>query len=378
MTIRKVRVGGIASLRRARVHVIPAETYEEIGVRSFGRGIFHKAPVKGAIIGGKRVFEIHPGDLILSNVFAWEGAIAVAGSRESGKIGSHRFLTYEIDPANAESRYLSYFFVSEVGLPLIREASPGAAGRNRTLGIQAFESLSIPLPDIAEQRRIASWLDHLHKRRREAAERTEFAATWTNALRDALCIVDAPLERVGDKLSLVRESIKIDPSESYSQIGIFSFGRGVIRYPQVHGSKLSKLRYFEIPPEALLLSNIQAWEGAIAVSDKDETGYVGSNRFLSYVPISDVDTNYLRYFFLSSHGHPLIQRASPGTTVRNRTLGTEAFENLKIPLPDVAEQRRIANILDKAYEALRRMEEREKMLDALLASALNQAFRDLR
>lgn len=125
----------------------------------------------------------------------------------------------------------------------------------------------------------------------------------------------------------------------------------------------------------MVLSNIQAWEGAVAVSTEADEAFIASNRFLSYVPISeDIDVNYLHYFFLSDSGHPLIQQASPGTMVRNRTLGIKAFEDLKIPLPDIAEQRRIGYLLDQAYEVLHRIEAREKLLDALIASALNQAF----
>ena len=120
MTVRAVRVGAVASLERRQVSVEPSKTYEEIGMRSFGKGIFHKGQVRGATLGSKRVFKIHPGDLVLSNVFAWEGAIAVAGETEAGKIGSHRFLTYRADPKEADANYLQYFFLCEVGLPLIQ------------------------------------------------------------------------------------------------------------------------------------------------------------------------------------------------------------------------------------------------------------------
>ena len=51
-------------------------TYREIGIRSHGKGLFHKAPVTGAAIGDKRVFYVEPGDFVLNIVFAWEGAIA--------------------------------------------------------------------------------------------------------------------------------------------------------------------------------------------------------------------------------------------------------------------------------------------------------------
>jgi type I restriction enzyme S subunit len=159
----------------------------------------------------------------------------------------------------------------------------------------------------------------------------------------------------------------------YRQIGIYSFGKGIIRRPPISGAELSKLRYFEVPANALVLSNIQAWEGAVAVSTEGDAAFIASNRFLSYVPVSgDIDTSYLRYFFLSDSGRPLVQQASPGTMVRNRTLGIKAFEDLKIPLPEISEQRQIASLLDRAYEVVHRIEAREKLLDALLASTLNQ------
>ena len=163
------RVGDVIRLQRRAVNVEPLVTYEEVGVRSFGRGIFHKEPISGVELGNKRVFEIQPGDLILSNVFAWEGAIALAGESERGKIGSHRFMTYVADPEIADESYLRYFFVSEAGLALIRQASPGSAGRNRTLAIDRFEALMIPLPDVAEQRRVSATLDQIADRARRIA-----------------------------------------------------------------------------------------------------------------------------------------------------------------------------------------------------------------
>src|SRR5215212_2117146 len=63
--------------------------YREIGIRSWGRGIFHKDPLTGAQLDDKSVFDIKPGDLVLNIVFAWEGAVAVASENEIGMIASH-------------------------------------------------------------------------------------------------------------------------------------------------------------------------------------------------------------------------------------------------------------------------------------------------
>jgi type I restriction enzyme, S subunit len=156
------------------------------------------------------------------------------------------------------------------------------------------------------------------------------------------------VSRVGDLLELRRDHVAVDEAKSYRQIGIYSWGKGIIRRDPVPGSELSKLRYFSFPAHALLLSNIQAWEGAVAVTSPDEAGFVASNRFLPYLPIdkNSVHVGYLRHYFLSEPGLTQIRRASPGTQVRNRTLGIKLFEDLQIPIPPYDKQSQIAAHLD--------------------------------
>ena len=147
-----VRVGDVLELVRRPVQIDLAQEYREIGLRSFGKGVFHKEPVTGATIGSKRVFWIKPDDLLLSNVFAWEGAVALASRADEGCIGSHRFLTYRPRDPRVDVNWVSWFLRSERGTSLLASASPGSAGRNRTLAVSRFEDLRIPLPPLEEQR----------------------------------------------------------------------------------------------------------------------------------------------------------------------------------------------------------------------------------
>ena len=198
------RAGDILTLKRRAVTIDPLKEYEEIGVRSHGRGIFHKEPILGADLGSKRVFKILPGDLILNNVFAWEGAVAVAGPKERGKIGSHRFMTYTVQKPAEDARYLKYFFLSEFGLALLGQASPGSAGRNRTLAIDRFSELRIPLPKPPEQRRIADKLDLLIGRVEAAAERVQ-ESDLDKLASLYPTLVDVVLARYASETSSVRE-----------------------------------------------------------------------------------------------------------------------------------------------------------------------------
>lgn len=156
--VRRLPVRRVLELKRRAVEVQPDERYREIGVRSFARGLFLKDSVSGHELGSKRVFYVEPDDLVVSNIFAWEGAVAVASAEHVGTIGSHRFMTWTA-LGDVDVRYIAHYFASEHGLAQLRNASPGSAGRNRTLSIKNFEAIDIPLPDLPEQRRIAAHLD---------------------------------------------------------------------------------------------------------------------------------------------------------------------------------------------------------------------------
>ena len=73
-----VKLSEIAPITRRPIEVDASASYPELGIRSFGKGTFHKPALSGMNVGAKRLFRIEPGDLVFSNVFAWEGAVAVA------------------------------------------------------------------------------------------------------------------------------------------------------------------------------------------------------------------------------------------------------------------------------------------------------------
>lgn len=140
------------------VEVAGATVYREIGIRSHGKGIFHKPPITGEALGDKRVFWVAPDALVLNIVFAWEQAVAVTSVNETGMIASHRFPMYRPKKDLCDVEYLRQFFCTRRGKELLELASPGGAGRNKTLGQKEFEDLRIPMPGIEAQRRIASAL----------------------------------------------------------------------------------------------------------------------------------------------------------------------------------------------------------------------------
>ena len=140
------------------VEVKPNELYTQIGIRSHGKGLFYKEPVAGAALGNKAVFWIEPDCFIVNIVFAWEQAIGKTTQSEVGMIGSHRFPMYRPVNDRVDIDYLISYFLTKRGTDILEAASPGGAGRNKTLGQDRFLKSKIVLPPIEDQQKIAAIL----------------------------------------------------------------------------------------------------------------------------------------------------------------------------------------------------------------------------
>ena len=145
----------VAPIVRRPVEIDKTAEYPELGIRSFGKGTFHKPAVAGATLGSKRLYRIEPGDLLFSNVFSWEGAIAVVRDTDAGRFGSHRFITCVPNPTLATVEFLRCWLLTAEGMAHILEASPGAAGRNRTLGLKKLMAIPVPVPPLAAQKKLS-------------------------------------------------------------------------------------------------------------------------------------------------------------------------------------------------------------------------------
>ena len=83
----------VAPLIRRDVAIDLEASYTELGVRSFYKGTFHRRTVAGSEFTWQKMFRVEEGDLIFSNIMAWEQAIALAKSEDQGCVGNHRMLT---------------------------------------------------------------------------------------------------------------------------------------------------------------------------------------------------------------------------------------------------------------------------------------------
>lgn len=176
----------VAPLERRKVEIDVNAEYPELGVRCFGNGTFHKPILDGMDVGTKKLYQMVPGDLVFSNVFAWEGAIAVVKKEDEGRLGSHRFITCLPKSGVVTADFLCFYFLTTEGLEKIQAASPGGAGRNRTLGLKKLENIEVPVPDYDKQlwfNQLQSYVEKIKQAQSENA--TELEALMPSILDKA-------------------------------------------------------------------------------------------------------------------------------------------------------------------------------------------------
>jgi hypothetical protein len=175
-------MGDVAPLVRRSVMIDPEASYTEIGVRSFFKGAFHRRTVGGAEFTWQKLFRVNEGDLIFSNLMAWEKGIALAGAADDGCVGNHRMLTCEADRGRLVPGFLWFYFTTEEGFAQVVADSPGTIARNKTLSAEELPNITVPVPSLDAQR----WFDALQQKARAAREAQAAAAAELDHLVPAL------------------------------------------------------------------------------------------------------------------------------------------------------------------------------------------------
>jgi type I restriction enzyme S subunit len=141
----------VAPLVRREVSINPEVMYTELGVRSFYKGTFQRRTVPGTDFSWQDLYRIQTGDLIFSNIMAWEQAIAIAKPEDEDCVGNHRMLACGANPECAVPGFLWYYFTTPDGFDKIYSASPGTAARNRTMTAPALMAIEVPMPPLTTQ-----------------------------------------------------------------------------------------------------------------------------------------------------------------------------------------------------------------------------------
>lgn len=235
----------------------------------------------------------------------------------------------------------AYYYLSACKDSALIPLMQGTA--NMSMKVQDVAGVEIPLPPLEKQQVIVTHLDALAEKTRQLEAHlnaVERDAEHLLALRFRDAIANAPLRPMAEVAPVVRRNVEIDISMRYREVGARSFGKGLFIKPDFDGSEATWQKPVWINAGDLVLSNIKAWEGAIAIARDIHDGCIASHRYIACVPDHELVTvGFLSYYLLSEDGVEQIGFASPGTADRNRTLSLGGLGKIAVPTPSLKTQK---------------------------------------
>lgn len=134
----------------------------------------------------------------------------------------------------------------------------------------------------------------------------------------------------------------------YKQVTVKHWGKGAVLRDTVEGERLRAGTRFLARRGQVIVSKIDARNGALAIVPEELDGAVVTNDFpLFDIEVERVRQRYLGWVIRSPNFIDACRRASEGTTNRVR-LDVDKFLRIEIPVPDRRSQDDIVEILDAA------------------------------
>jgi type I restriction enzyme S subunit len=159
---KQVKLGAFLHPKFRKV-VKPVGAYLRLGIRSHGKGTFTSVVDDPETIALTHLFQARKDDLIVNITFAWEGAIALVGPDGNGALVSHRFPTYVFDTSKMLPEYFKHLMVTDRFFYELDLISPGGAGRNRVMNKGDFLKITVTIPGVEEQKKIAGVLGGMNE-----------------------------------------------------------------------------------------------------------------------------------------------------------------------------------------------------------------------
>lgn len=364
----------------------PEEDANLVGMRLYGAGPFHRELKPAMQIAKKSHFVIKAGDVIYNKLFAWKGTFGIVPPKLDCMFVSDKFPTYELDREKVDERFLGWYFRCP---PLWDEAkgmSTGSAALSKlTLNPPKFLFLTMPLPPLAEQRRIVARIEELVAQIHEARSLRQQAAEEADKIQASFLmhLFDGAQTEQRFQVPLG----KVCSFQGGSQPPKLQFAyeprEGHVRLIQIRDYKSDNYPTYVArdsvrkfctkddvmigrygPPIFQILRGIEgAYNVALMKATPDESQL--SKDFLFHL------LQEPRFFQKVEEDS---QRSSGQTGIRR-----ELLEEHMTFIPPLHEQRRIVSELDglqTQVDALKRLQaETAAELDALLPSILDRAFK---
>lgn len=375
MSYPETQLGTFLTLAVDDEPVVLDREYATAGVYSYGRGLFRKPPVLGSETSYAKYTKLHEGQFVYSRLFGWEGATAVVEADFDGLYVSHEFPTFAINAELADQRYVAHLARWSGLHAKLKDKGTGVGSRRQRVSVTRLLATTVPLPDLPEQRRIAARLDAAHAKLTKIEAAQSQATSLRNTLMNSLIMNAGESVPLSAVLRPTIDSVSVIPGSTYTTAGVLSYGRGLFARPTVDGSDTSYTSYNRIHAGQFVYSKLFGWEGALAVVPENFDGFYMSHEFPAFnIDANRANPSYMCHLARWTGLHASLRNKGTGVGSRRQRVSPARLLATTVPLPELPEQRRIANALDKLVSSERLTDGQITHAKTLASSLLNAAF----
>lgn len=373
----KVRLGEVLTQDQRYILEPQPCPYPKLSVKLYGRGVVLDSPTDGSTLKMKRHQLARTGQVILSEIWGKKGAIGLVPPEGEGALCTSHFFLFDVQIDKVIPEWLQGIFTANYLQEQLDAEAKGTTGYAAVRPKTLFEC-EIPLPSLAEQRRVVARIEELAAQIHEARTLRQQAADEADALCRGVLSSDrdATPTSMRDLVRLRAPDIAVEADGTYQFGGVYSFGRGVFRAQTRSGMEFAYPRLTRLRTGDFVYPKLMAWEGAFGVVPPECDGCVVSTEFPVFEVFQEkVYPEVLDIHFRSPEVWPEISRASTGTNVRRRRLNPNDFMDYRMPLPSRKTQESLRNVKN-AVVALKHLQtEIAFELDALFPAILDRAFK---
>jgi type I restriction enzyme S subunit len=277
-------------------------------------------------------------------------------------------------------RYMWYLLISRPVKTMMSLLATGTSGSMKNLSQQDFRGMAVLVPPISEQHAIADFLERETTRIDRLVENYRRLVDLVNeeiASRVFFSMNSSTVreQRLGNVARAISRPVVQRPNELYTPIGLFNRGRGLFHKEPREKDDMGDSDFFWIKEGDLIISGQFAWEGAIVLAGREDSGCVVSHRYHVLRGRDGIAlTEYLLALLSTRHGDFLLNENSRGAAGRNRPLNITSLLKEKIPVPDLPAQEMVAKAVHRRIRVLsetaKQIERLEEYRAALISAAV--------
>lgn len=185
-----------------------------------------------------------------------------------------------------------------------------------------------------------------------------------------------PLRPLGDVMSLDVERMPMEAGTKYHLAGVLNAGKGLIDKGEFDGAATDYTAMNVLRTDQVVMRKLTAWEGPITVVPEEFDGHVVSNEFPTFALAPDVVPAWMRLVCGAPRLWAEMKSRVSGTVQRRKRLNPDQLLQIEFPIPPLAMQRRIVEVIGAVDDQIAALEAEAIALRALIRRRREELVND--